>query len=118
MRTASVTISSGELDEELRSLARWLRVEDGLRGRINLVRAPIAPDEMGAELEAVMAVVTSGTAGVFVRSLFGWLQRRRDAIKVAVKVRTEKGATIELNCGSADDADVVLKRIRQILDDE
>ncbi|PRY42739.1 effector-associated constant component EACC1 [Umezawaea tangerina] len=117
MRSSSIAISSDDSDEELRSLARWLRDEDEFRGRVELLAAPIAADEMGADLESVVTIVTSGTAGVFVTSLFAWLERRRSASRVRLTIRTGTGATVELTCGSAEDADAVLKQITKIIDE-
>jgi hypothetical protein len=117
MRSASIAISSDGFEEELRSLARWLRDEDEFRGRVELVDTPVAPGEMGAELDAVVTVVTSGTASLFITSVFAWLERRRTASKIRLKVRTENGATVELICGSAADAEVVLRRITEIIEE-
>lgn len=115
MPTGSVAIIGEE--EELRSLAKWLRDEDDLRGRVSLADRPIAAGEMGGVLDTVAVVLGSANAGVFVRSLFGWLGRRREASGIALKVRNARGDEIELTCGSATDASVVLGDLRAFLSD-
>ncbi len=115
MPTGSVAISGD--DEYLRSLARWLRDEDGLRGQVSLTDRPIAAGEMGGVLDAVGVVLDSANVGLFVTSLFGWLGRRRDAAGVALKARNARGAEIELKCGSATDAAVVIGELKAFLAD-
>lgn len=115
--TAAIRIDSADgSDEDLRHLARWLRDEDDLRGRVDLVAAPIRPGEMGGALETVSVMVTSGTASVLVRSLFTWLARRRVAGKVSLALRSPSGE-LDLTCGSAEDVDRVLTSCREFLDD-
>jgi hypothetical protein len=116
MSTGNVAISGGE--EDLRSLARWLRDEDALRGRVSLAEHPVAPGQMGGVLDSVVLVLTSATAGKLVTSLFGWLGHRRDATAVVLKARNAHGAEIELNCGSATDATTVLAELRPFLADD
>ncbi|MFC0546681.1 effector-associated constant component EACC1 [Kutzneria chonburiensis] len=115
MPTGSVAITGDE--QELRSLARWLRDEDDLRGRVSLADRPIAAGEMGGVLDSVVVVLTSATAGQLVKSVFGWLGQRRHASAVVLKARNARGAEIELKCGSAADASVVLGDLRAFLSD-
>ncbi|MDT8910415.1 hypothetical protein [Amycolatopsis sp. PS_44_ISF1] len=51
------------------------------------------------------------------RSLFGWLRRRRGDQQVWLKVK-RSGAVeeLDLDCGAGSDADVVLARVRDFLD--
>lgn len=115
MSTGSVAISGGQ--DDLRSLAKWLRDEDGLRGRVSLADRPLAAGQMGGVLDTVVVVLTSANAGLFVKSLFGWLGHRRDAAGVALKARNARGAEIELKCGSAADATAVIDDLRAFLVD-
>jgi hypothetical protein len=112
----TVSVSLDGRDEELRQLARWLRDEDELRGRVSLVEPPIGPGQMGSVLDTVQVVLTSGTAGTFVTSLFAWLGHRRVVGRVKLKVRNGD-RTIELTCGSADDANELIDRVSKILTD-
>ena len=115
MSTGSVAIGGDE--EDLRSLAKWLRDEDGLRGRVSLADRPIAAGQMGGVLDSVVVALTSANVGVLVKSLFGWLGHRRDASSVTLKARNANGAEIELKCGSAADATVVIDELRSFLVD-
>jgi Effector Associated Constant Component 1 len=108
--------STNNSDDELRHLARWLRAEEELRGRVDMVAAPIRSGEMGGTVETVSVLVTSGTAAVLVRSLFTWLARRREAGKITLTLNAKTGK-LDLICGSPEDADQVLKAARQFLDD-
>jgi hypothetical protein len=116
--SGTVSIDLDCSDEELRSLAKWLRDEDELHGRVSLVPTPIEPGEMGAALDTVQVVITSGTVGTLVTSLFAWLTHRRLTKKVFLKFRTEQGHEITLTCGSADDVSQVLDQVRMLIADE
>ncbi len=100
----------------MRALVRWLRDEDGLRGRVSLAAQPPAAGEMGAVVDAAVVVLTSGTVSVFIRSLFGYLKHRRTTSKVTLKVRDDKGRELELTCGSDDDAQATLTAVRALLE--
>ncbi|MCA1655914.1 MAG: hypothetical protein LC635_05655 [Pseudonocardiaceae bacterium] len=69
-------------DEELRRLARWLSDEDELRGRVDLAHEPVRPGQMGGTADAVVVLLTSGTASALVSSLFAWLGHRREVSRV------------------------------------
>jgi hypothetical protein len=94
----TVPNSEGRLDE----LATWLRGEDELRGRVQ-------------HFDAVVVGVTSGSAGVFCRSLFGWLRDRGARVSLKIK-RSGAAEELELHCGAASDADQVLGAVRGFLD--
>jgi hypothetical protein len=81
-----------------------------------MIGRPIAAGEMGGVLDAVQVVLNSGTATALVPALFAWLHHRRSASKVTLKVRGDRGREIELTCGSADDAQDVLRQITTVLD--
>lgn len=114
MTLPTVSVSLDGSDDELRQLAGWLRDEDELRGRVRIVDRPIEPGRMGGVLDTVEVALTSGTAGTLVTSLFAWLTHRRAAGRVKLKVRNGD-RTIELTCGSADDAGTVLDRLGAFL---
>jgi Effector Associated Constant Component 1 len=100
-----------DAEEEIRRLARWLRDEDELRGRVALANAPIQQGEMGGAVEAVLVTLAVGTGPVFVRSLFDWLARRKSADKVALTVESANGHKLSLECGSSVDAEKLLKAL-------
>ncbi len=114
--TAEIRIEpADQSDEELRQLARWLRDEDELRGKVDLSGAPITPGHMGGTAEMVTVIVTSGTATALVTSLFTWLGRRRESTKVTVTVESASGDRIDLSCASPADADNLLRACKKIL---
>jgi hypothetical protein len=115
--SGTVSVSLDGSDDDLRSLARWLRDEDDLRGRVRLVDGRILPGQMGGVLDLIDVVVTSATASTFVRSFFGWLNHRRTAERATIKATTAKGDRFELTFGSADDAKDVLGALNAMLSD-
>lgn len=115
--SGTVTISLPGQDEDVRQLARWLRDEDELRGRVSLAQQPIRDGEMGSALEAVVVALGSGgVATVLVSSLFGWLTRRSELRAVKLRIHTDDGREVELECGSADDAERMVESIRAVFD--
>jgi hypothetical protein len=114
----TISVSLDGPDDELRSLAGWLRDEDDLRGRVVLANKPIERGEMGGVLAAVEVIATGGTAKALVTSLFEWLRHRRTAMAVTLKIRDGKGRELDLTCGSADDATVLLDKVQSILSNE
>lgn len=111
--TAEIRIEpADQSDEELRQLARWLRDEDELRGKVDLSDGPITPGHMGTA-EMVTVLVTSNTATALVTSLFTWLGRRRESAKVTVTVESASGDRIDLSCASPADADNLLRVCRK-----
>ena len=104
-------------DDDVRQLAGWLRDEEELRGRVTLTRSPVRPGEMGGVVDAVVVVMTSGTTGVVVTSLFTWLTRRREVERVSVTVESGTGEKAVITCGSADDAARLLQLCHDTLGD-
>ena len=110
--TVAIRLDTGDgSDEEIRRLARWLRDEDELRGRVSLENAPIPEGHMGGVVEAIVVAVTAGTGPALVQSLFDWLARRKEAGKVLLTVESADGNKVNLECGSAKDAEKLLKAL-------
>ncbi|MFI9052021.1 hypothetical protein [Streptomyces sp. NPDC053427] len=75
--------------QELRSLYTWLCDDRSLRGRIPIepVRGPARPDEMGGDLEAVLALVsTFATLAQLPFSYAAWRDGRRPRSEVVIQV--------------------------------
>ncbi|MFD5393428.1 hypothetical protein ACFWJW_04225 [Streptomyces sp. NPDC127097] len=75
--------------QELRSLYTWLCDDRSLRGRILIepVRGPARPDEMGGDLEAVLAVVSTLAAlAQLPFSYAAWRDGRRPRSQVIIQV--------------------------------
>lgn len=66
---------------------------------------------MGGMSDAVVVVLTSGTASALVTSLFNWLSHRRDVKRVKVTV----GGEVAVECGSPDDAERLLRACHDLL---
>ncbi|GAB3497087.1 hypothetical protein GCM10027521_47370 [Amycolatopsis cihanbeyliensis] len=104
--------------EELRRLAAWLRDEDDLRGRVRLQQRPTEPGEMGSLADVLVVVLASGgVVNTTVKSVFAWLRHRRDAQQVSLIVRCgDTGEELDLQCGSANDAEQLVDRATRFLD--
>lgn len=112
--TVAVEVDSADgSDEELRRLLRWLRDEDDLRGKVDVVSERLQEGYMGGFVEVLSVVLTSSTISTFVSSLFDWLARRREIGKVSVTV---DGEQIEITAGSAGDAERLLAAFRRTVD--
>ncbi|MEU8683499.1 hypothetical protein [Streptomyces sp. NPDC048611] len=75
--------------KELRSLYTWLCDDRSLRGRIPIepVRGPVRPGEMGGDLEAVLALVsTLATLAQLPFSYAAWRDGRRPRSQVVIQV--------------------------------
>ena len=81
-----------EPEEELRSLASWLRTERVAGAEIRSHQAP-KPGELGSALEIVRILVgDTGAAPILAASLAVWLRTRRKDLKL--KITRDDG----LNC--------------------
>ncbi|SOD62657.1 hypothetical protein SAMN06297387_10730 [Streptomyces zhaozhouensis] len=84
--------SGGEptaVEDELRSLVRWLRTDEslahGLVSRLE-ARRPAGGDEMGAALDVVALVLGSGlSAGALAVSVLQWRDARRSSRPLVVR---------------------------------
>lgn len=105
-------------DDQLRSLARWLREEDLLCGRIKLVDKVAQPGQMGGELAALaVAIGSGGMASVVIKSVFDWMKHKRDSAKISLTIRrADDEPGLEITCGSPDDLRAALDNVRKYLD--
>jgi Effector Associated Constant Component 1 len=90
--------------EELASLSRWLGDDDEFRGRIRLVRAPLADGAMGGLPEALSVGLAGGGAlTLLAGSVSVWLKQRRSVL--TVKITHRDGSSQEITAaGPAADA--------------
>lgn len=116
MVRATVAVKVDDSDG-VRSLARWFRDEDEFRGRARVTEQPIGPAHMGGAVEALVVAATSGSVEAFVSALVGWFRHRRGPSAVSLKLSTDTGRELELTCGSQDDAQQLLDRVRVFFDD-
>jgi hypothetical protein len=115
--SGTVSIDLDGSAKELRSLARWLRAEDEFRGQVSLIEQQVGPGELNGAIDAVVVVLTSGAAPTFARSFFDWLSRRSERGRVRLRVRTETGRELKLDCGSVTDARAVLADVQRFMDE-
>jgi membrane-associated two-gene conflict system component 1 (EACC1) len=113
--TAFITVDGTE--EELRSLANWLRDEDDLRGRVGLSAAPIQEGHMGGAFEAITAVLTGTTVNTLITAIKDWSLAKRAVGNVTLKLKSGSGRELELTCGSATDTQVVLDSARKFIEE-
>jgi hypothetical protein len=116
MKSGKVAFGLGGGSDEIRSLASWLRDDDDVRGQVTVSQSPPASGHMGGALEAVVVVLTSGTASAVFTALFDWLKHKRESRKVSVKVHDGSGRELEVSCGSSDDLNEVIGSVRAFLD--
>ena len=101
-----------EVTDELQSLARWLRSEDELRGRVLLTHHPIQVGDMGGALDAVaIALSSGGAATVLVQSLFAWLSQRQKNMSVHLRLVRTDGQEAELDLTGIRDPDAVVDTV-------
>lgn len=101
--------SASELDDRL-ALIGWLRGERGLRGRVHVLPAPPARNELGAGLDLLtVSLGSGGIATVLAGSLATWLQNRRTPTTIRISI-TRADRTLELETGDADKAEALIQR--------
>jgi hypothetical protein len=102
-------------DGELAALAKWMNDEDELRGRVQIVRAPISGTELGSLPELLTVALGAGGAGsALVTSLRTWLSTRRTSATITV----ESGErSISLNIQTVGDVAPLLEQILKAGDD-
>ncbi len=101
--------SATELDDRL-ALIGWLRGERGLQGRVHVLPAAPAENDLGAGLDLLtVSLGSSGIATVLAGSLATWLQNRRTPTKIRISI-TWAGRTLELETGDAAEAEALIQR--------
>lgn len=113
-------------DAELRSLLRWIRDEDELRGvaRADLVAAPPTPGEMGGSLEAIKLVIDSSAQLTTVAvAVGGWWKNRRGAKAAPMSnpvdlVIERDGSRISVSGATLEEATGALEEIKKFLEGE
>lgn len=111
MTQTSVRITGDLEDDDLRSIANWLRAEDDLRGRVHLAVRPIEPGQMGGVVDAVsVALGRGGVAVALVRSLFGWLGQRRKGSRLRLELR-DGDREVKIDIDAVQDPDAVVDKV-------
>jgi hypothetical protein len=113
----TVSIAIDGSDDELRSLANWLRDEDDLRGRVSSENEPIQEGRMGGALESIVVILSSATTATVFSSVKDWLVAKKSAGKITMKISSGNGRELELSCGSTTDMDTALESARKFLNE-
>lgn len=92
--------------DDVESLQDWLRNEPEFRGRIRQGEAPGPDEAMGAVVDVIVGVVSSGAATTLAKSLQVWLTQRR--ADVTLKVRGPQGREVALDAKRIPDAERLL----------
>ncbi|MFJ7334414.1 hypothetical protein ACIQUU_14325 [Streptomyces sp. NPDC101116] len=101
--------SATELDDRL-ALIGWLRGGRDLQGRVHVLPAVPAENELGAGLDLLtVSLGSSGIATVLAGSLATWLQNRRTPTKIRISI-TRADRTLELETGDAAEAEALIQR--------
>ena len=111
---AQISVVGGD-EAELSSLFDWLRLEDGLRGRLTFVPAPIGPDEMGATWDVLsVALASGGTLSVLAGSLAVWFQQpRRPSIKIEISV-SQDDTRIVVDATNVKNVEQILRQVSSL----
>lgn len=103
---ADLRISVDGRDSDVESLQDWLRSEREFRGHLRQGEAPGPDGAMGAVVDVIVGVVSSGAATTLAKSLQVWLTQRR--ADVALKVTGPEGREIVLDAKRIPDAERLL----------
>ena len=106
MAVADLHIAVDGRDSDVESLQDWLRREPQLHGHLRQGEAPGPGGAMGAVVEVVVGVVSSGAVTTLAKSLQVWLSQRR--ADVALKVSGPEGREVVLDAKRIPDAERLL----------
>ena len=93
-------------DSDVESLQDWLRGEPELRGHLRQGETPGPDGAMGAVVDVIVGVASSGAATALATSLQVWLTQRR--ADVALKVSGPGSREIDLDARRIPDAERLL----------
>jgi hypothetical protein len=106
---ADLRITVDGQDSDVESLHDWLRGEPELRGRIRQGETPGPDGAMGAVVDVIVGVVSSGAATALATSLQVWLTQRRG--DVSVGVHGPGGREVVLNAKRIPDAERLVNTV-------
>ncbi len=81
---ADLHITVDGRDGDVESLQDWLRGEPEFRGHLRQGETPGPDGAMGAVVDVIVGVVSSGAATTLAKSLQVWLTQRRADVKITV----------------------------------
>ncbi|MFD5086214.1 hypothetical protein ACFWOG_26680 [Kitasatospora sp. NPDC058406] len=102
---------------DLRSLRAWLRHEDELRGRVQLLDGEVGPEEMGGLAEVlVVALSAGGAATVLAQAVVEWVRQR--TLDVTVRVTRPDGGSMEVQLSGVKAGDETVAALRRFITEE
>ncbi|BDT96441.1 effector-associated constant component EACC1 [Nocardia sputorum] len=105
---AHLRVVVGDYDD-LQSLRSWLRDEDALRGRVDLVRAAAAADRMGSLSDAlIIALGAGGTLTVLARAIPDWLLRHKN---VTIEITGPEGKSVTISATGVRDPRALIREV-------
>jgi hypothetical protein len=110
---------AGEMAAELLSFGTWLRDDELLRDRYELVRAPVGPGEMGGTVSHLLLELGDPrTVTAFVVGFWQWQRHRRTSVRAKVSGKDGRSVEIDLAGLNREQVDAVLpsltESIRQV----
>lgn len=101
--------ADGDPMGELISLTTWLRSQRPLQGRVEAVRRPPGPEELGGAIELLSIAVGSGGMGVVLaRALTTWLTNRHSDVSITVTIGE---TTVKVEAKRVDEALPLLQEV-------
>ncbi|CAM3962101.1 hypothetical protein KIPE111705_33575 [Kibdelosporangium persicum] len=109
-----LTVRSANADNDLASLAEWLRNERVLRGGVRQMRRPITEGQLGGAFEIISVAVGAGGLGtVLAGALTTWLQNRP-----RTKIKISRGdLSVEIEAGKLKDAPALVEKLLESVDE-
>ncbi|MET9284795.1 effector-associated constant component EACC1 [Nocardia beijingensis] len=105
---AHLRVVVGDYDDLL-SLRSWLRDEDALRGRVDLLHAAAAPDRMGSLSDAlVIALGAGGALTVLARAIPDWLLRHKN---VTIEIAGPQGRSVTISATGVRDPRALIREV-------
>jgi hypothetical protein len=101
------------VDEDLPSLAEWLRADDALdRARVRSARPVLQEGHMGAVADVLeVALGSGGTLTALASSLAVWIHSRRRRITVTIDGR-------QAEFDGVDDVDALARRVLELMQED
>jgi hypothetical protein len=106
---ADLHITVDGRDSDVESLQDWLHAEPEFRGHLHQGEAPGPDGAMGAVVDVIVGVVSSGAATTLAKSLQVWLTQRR--ADVALNVSGPEGREVVLDAKRIPDAERLVKTV-------
>ncbi|MBO3748166.1 hypothetical protein J5X84_18995 [Streptosporangiaceae bacterium NEAU-GS5] len=107
-----ISVLASDEAASLESLADWLSGEPDLAGRFRLTGPDIRPGELGSMTDAlVVAVGSGGVVSALASSLKAWLTHRKSDIRVRVEGPDGRKAIVEVDRGTVQDVETLIRAV-------